>query len=64
MKKTRWCAVAGVGLVLACLAGCSGSDDAQAAALAPVTAQKNIVRVTWRPVDKTDEFLSAWRAKE
>lgn len=65
VRKTFWCVV-GVLAATACLAGCNGRDDVvpSAAAGAPVAAQKNLVTATWRPADKTAEFLSAWRARE
>jgi hypothetical protein len=57
--------VAGFLALAACLGGCSnGRDDTSAPATAAAAARKDPVIVTWQPVDKTAEFLSAWRTKE
>jgi len=67
VKKTSWFAIGGFLALAACLGGCTGSrDDVSASASVKATpaADKNLVIVTWRPVDKTSEFLSAWRAKD
>ncbi|MBB3179748.1 hypothetical protein [Variovorax sp. Sphag1AA] len=65
MRKTSWFVVAGFLAMAAFLGGCTnGSDATSASATTTAPATKNLVIVTWRPVDKTSEFLSAWRAKE
>ncbi|WP_143044818.1 hypothetical protein [Variovorax sp. YR216] len=65
MRKTSWFALAGLLAIAGCLGGCSNSrDDASASAAAVPVTTKNLVIVTWRPADKTAEFLSGWRAKE
>jgi hypothetical protein len=57
--------VAGFLAMAACLGGCSnGPDDTPASGTAAAAARKDLVIVTWQPVDKTVEFLSAWRTKE
>jgi len=58
------CAAALVALG-ALLAGCNAQTPSavvSTTAMAP-SAPPPVV-VTWRPVDKTSEFLSAWRPKE
>ncbi|MEJ8811816.1 hypothetical protein WKW77_12115 [Variovorax ureilyticus] len=65
MRKTSCFVVAASLAVAGCLGGCSnGRDDTSASAAAVPVTTKNLVIVTWRPPDKTAEFLSAWRAKE
>jgi len=65
VRKTSWFVMAGFLALAACLGGCgNGRDDFSASnTLVPVTTKDQVI-VTWRPVDKTSEFLSAWRAKE
>lgn len=64
MRKTSWFVVAGFLAMAASLGGCTNGSDATSASATPAPATKNLVIVTWRPVDKTAEFLSAWRVKE
>ena len=65
MRKTSWFAVAASLALAGCLGGCSnGRDEASASTASVPATSKNLVIVTWRPADKTAEFLSAWRAKE
>ena len=64
MRKTSF-ALAGFLAMAASLGGCSsGLDDPSGSIATTASATKNLVIVTWRPVSKTEEFLSAWRAKE
>lgn len=64
VRKTSWFAIAGFLAVTTCLSGCTGSRDEASASTKVTPAEKNLVIVTWRPVDMTSEFLSAWRAKD
>ncbi|WP_431274024.1 hypothetical protein ACQ858_18310 [Variovorax ureilyticus] len=65
MRKASWFVVAGFLAMAACLGGCSNArEDTSAAPTAVAATKKDLVIVTWQPVDKTAEFLSGWRAKE
>lgn len=65
VRKASWFVVAGFLAMAACLGGCGNSrEDMTVSAAAVVGTKKDLVIVTWQPVDKTAEFLSAWRAKE
>ena len=65
MKKTAWMAIASVALA-AGLSGCNSNGTASTApsVSAPVGASSVAAPVTWRPADKTAEFLSAFRPQE
>jgi hypothetical protein len=66
--KKSWSVAVGVAAVVVCLAGCDGgmsaSREVQAGSVVAPSGTSKPVVVTWQPVDKTDEFLSAWRPKD
>ncbi|VTU35652.1 hypothetical protein [Variovorax sp. RA8] len=65
MKKTAWMAIAGLALAL-CLSACNSNGTASTAPSGNVSGAGTPapVTATWRPADKTAEFLSAFRPQE
>lgn len=64
-KKTAWMAIASLALAL-CLSACKNNGTASTAPSGSVSAAgvSPPVTATWRPADKTAEFLSAFRPQE
>lgn len=67
MKKTAWMAIASLALAIG-LSACKSNGTASAApAGSTATSAAGVpapVTATWRPADKTAEFLSAFRPQE
>jgi hypothetical protein len=67
MKKTAWMGIAGLALALglsACKSNGTGATAPSVSAPANASGVSTPVTATWRPADKTAEFLSAFRPQE
>ena len=67
MKNTAWIAIASLALTTG-LSACKGNGTASTAppgsTAASAAGMPAPVTATWRPADKTTEFLSAFRPQE
>lgn len=66
MKKTAWMAIASLALAIG-LSACKSNGAAPTAPSASSARTASVpapVTATWRPTDKTSQFLSAFRPEE
>ena len=65
MKKMTWMGIASLALALsACKSDGAATSAVSASAPASTSGVSVPVTVTWRPANKTTEFLSAFRPQE